>query len=90
MTTIIDLITMAKTQLTKTDYSLAIRYRKNDGQWSDWKEYGKGLFQGIETVQLQMRMISANYLHREKQIRFEKDGKLCNWKGEVTGKLIDL
>ncbi len=81
---------MAQRQITKTDYSLAIRYRKSDGQWSDWKEYGKGLFQSIELVQLQMRTISANYLHREKQIRFEKDGKLCNFSGEVTGKLIDL
>ncbi len=90
MITIISLIIMAKTQATKTDYSLAIRYRKSDGQWSEWIEYGKGQFQGIETVQLQMRMISANYLHREKQIKFERDGKLCNWKGEVTGKLIEL
>jgi hypothetical protein len=81
---------MAKTNLTKTDYSLAIRYKKSDGQWSEWKEYGKGQFQSIEMVQLQMRMISANYLHREKQIRFERNGKLCNFKGEETGKLIEL
>ncbi len=81
---------MAKIQSTKTDYSLAIRYKRSDGKWSEWKEYGKGLFQSIELVQLQMRMISANYLHREKQIRFERNGKLCNFKGEVTGKLIDL
>lgn len=81
---------MAKYQVIKTDYSLAIRYRKNDGHWSDWKEYGKGLFQSIEIVQLQMQMISANFLYREKQIRFEKDGKLCDWNGEVTGKLIEL
>jgi hypothetical protein len=81
---------MAKTQVTKTDYSLAIRYRKSDGQWSEWKEHGKGQFQSIEMVQLQMRMISANYLHREKQIRFERNGKLCNFRGEETGKLIEL
>ena len=81
---------MAKSQAVKTDYSLAIRYKQSDGQWSQWHEYGKGQFQNIETVQLQMRMIAANYLHREKQIEFEKEGKLCNWKGEVTGKLIDL
>jgi hypothetical protein len=47
---------MAKTQVTKTDYSLAIRYKKSDGQWSEWKEYGKGQFQSIEMVQLQMRI----------------------------------
>jgi len=81
---------MAKTQVTKTDYSLAIRYRKSDGQWSEWEEYGKGQFQSIEMVQLQMRMISANPMYREKQIRFERNGKLCNFRGEETGKLIEL
>jgi hypothetical protein len=81
---------MPRVQPTKTDYSLSIRYRQSNGQWSEWKEYGKGQFQTIEEVQLQMRMISANYINREKQIRFERNGKLCNWRGEVTGKLIEL
>jgi hypothetical protein len=81
---------MARIQPTKTDYSLAIRYKQKNGEWSEWKEYGKGLFQTIEEVQLQMRLISANLIYRDKQIRFERNGKLCNWRGEVTGKLIEL
>ena len=81
---------MPKIQPTKTDYSLAIRYKQKNGEWSEWKEHGKGQFQSIEMVQFQMRMISAAYIYVEKQIKFEKEGKLCNWRGEVTGKLIDL
>jgi hypothetical protein len=75
---------------TKPDYSLAIRYRKRDGQWSDWVDHGNGKFESIELVQLQMRIIASTKIGKEKQIRFEWNGKLCDWFGNETGKVIEL
>jgi hypothetical protein len=79
-----------KQVVTKPDYSLAIRYMKRDGQWSDWMDRGKGKFISIELVQKQIRMIASVYQNREKQIRFEKNGCLCDWFGNETGCVIDL
>lgn len=82
---------MAKKQTTlKTDYSLAVRYVKRDGEWSDWQSQGSGIFQSIEIVQRQMRLIASPYKNRPKQIRFEKDGVLCDFSGNPTGEVIDL
>jgi hypothetical protein len=75
---------------SKPDYSLAIRYRKRDGQWSEWAEHGSGKFESIEIVQLQMRIIASTKTSKEKQIRFEWKGKLCDWYGNETGKVIEL
>lgn len=74
----------------KTDYSLAIRYRKRDGQWSDWMNRGHGKFMTIEIVQKQIRLIASAYAGREKQVRFERDGKLCDFIGNESGKVIEL
>ena len=74
----------------KIDYSLAIRYRKRDGQWSEWKDKGYGQFLSIDIVQSQIRLLASIYPNHEKQIEFKWNGKLCNFKGEETGKLIDL
>jgi hypothetical protein len=74
----------------KTDYSLEIRYRKRDGQWSDWSNKGKGKFETIKLVQLQIRMLASAYQGREKEVRFEWNGKLCSFTGEPTGKTILL
>jgi hypothetical protein len=74
----------------KTDYSLEIRYRKRDGQWSDWSNKGKGKFETIKLVQLQIRMLASAYQGREKEVRFEWNGKLCSFTGEQTGQTILL
>lgn len=74
----------------KTDYSLAIRYRKRDGQWSDWMNRGHGKFITIEIVQKQIRLIASAYAGREKQVRFERNGKLCDFTGNESGKVIEL
>lgn len=82
---------MAKNQpALKTDYTLAVRYKKRDGEWSEWREHGSGIFQTIELAQRQMRLIASPYTNREKQIKFEKNGVLCDFSGKPTGKLIDL
>jgi hypothetical protein len=74
----------------KTDYSLEIRYRKRDGQWSDWSNKGKGKFETIKVVQLQIRMLASAYQGRDKEVRFEYNGKLCNFVGEPTNNVISL
>lgn len=81
---------MAKYQPIKTDYSLEIRYRQRNGEWSDWKEKGKGQFIDIETVQRQIRMIALAYPGREKEVRFEYKGNLCDMWGNITGNVISL
>jgi hypothetical protein len=81
---------MPRIQPTKTDYSLEIRYRKRDGQWSDWSNKGKGKFETIKLVQLQIRMLASAYQGRDKEVRFEYNGKLCNFVGEPTGNVISL
>lgn len=76
--------------VTKTDYSLEIRYRHRDGQWSEWFNKGKGKFESIGLVQLQIRVLAAAYQGREKEVRFEWNGKLHNFAGEPTGQVIIL
>jgi len=76
--------------ISKPDYSLEIRYRQRDGQWSDWSNKGKGKFETIKLVQLQIRMLAASYQGRDKEVRFEYNGKLCNFVGEPTGNVISL
>jgi hypothetical protein len=74
----------------KTDYSLEIRYRLRDGNWSPWSNKGKGKFECIELVQRQIRTLAASYQGREKEVRFEYNGKLCSFTGEPTGQTILL
>ncbi|MEY3419853.1 MAG: hypothetical protein RIR48_133 [Bacteroidota bacterium] len=74
----------------KPDYSLAIRYMRRDGKWSEWINKGYGKFLTIEVVQLQMRMLASAYPNHEKQIEFKWNGKLCDFNGKETGKLIEL
>ena len=81
---------MSKLPATKTDYNLSIRYRLRDGQWSDWKDKGFGKFESIEIVQRQIRVLASAYHGREKEVRFERDGKLCDFNGVESGKVIEL
>lgn len=74
----------------KPNYSLAIRHRKRDGQWSEWMDRGEGKFISIELVQQQIRTMASAYPKREKEIRFERNGKLCDWFGNESGKVIEL
>jgi hypothetical protein len=74
----------------KLDYSLAIRYRLRDGSWSDWTNYGQGIFVNIELVQRQIRLFATAYHGREKEVRFEHNGKLCDFSGNVTNQVITL
>ena len=75
---------------SKLDYSLEIRYRLRDGNWSEWNNKGKGCFTTIEVVQRQIRLIAAAYQGREKEVRFEHNGKLCDFAGNVTNQVITL
>jgi len=81
---------MPRIQPTKTDYSLEIRYRLRDGQWSPWSNKGKGKFESIELVQRQIRTLAASYQGREKEVRFEWNGVLCDFAGNNTGEVITL
>jgi hypothetical protein len=74
----------------KLDYSLEIRYRLRDGQWSPWSNKGKGKFESIEIVQRQIRTLAASYQLREKEVRFERNGKLCYFTGQITNEVITL
>jgi hypothetical protein len=75
---------------SKPDYSLEIRYRLRDGQWSDWSNKGKGMFTSIEIVQRQIRTLAAAYYGREKEVKFIWNGWLCDFSGQPTGEVIRL
>lgn len=91
--------------ITKPDYSLEIRYKKGvkvqvnpyvhipggyQEEWSEWMHKGKGYFENIKIVQLQIRMIAALYPHKEKEIRFTLRGVLCDFEGNPSGRTIRL
>ena len=80
----------SKPIIDKPDYCISIRYRQRDGQWSEWKDRGCGKFESIEIVQKQIRLLANAYAGREKQVRFQHDGKLCDFLGNETGKVIEL
>ena len=75
---------------TKPDYSLEIRYRKSNNEWSEWSPKGKGAFQSIAIVQSQIRLLASPYTNREKEIRFILFGSFCDFEGNPTGKVISL
>lgn len=75
---------------TKPNYSLEIRYRKPNNEWSEWSAKGKGTFQGIAVVQKQIRMLASPFTNREKEIRFILYGSFCDFEGNPTGKVITL
>jgi hypothetical protein len=75
---------------SKLDYSLEIRYRLSNGEWSKWMNKGKGSFQNIELVQRQIRTLAAEHYGRQKEIRFEWNGWLCDYSGQPTGEVISL
>jgi hypothetical protein len=75
---------------TKPDYSLEIRYKKSNNEWSEWSPKGKGTFQGIEIVQRQIKILSSPYINIEKEIRFILFGSICDLQGNPTGKVITL
>lgn len=75
---------------TKPDYSLEIRYRKSNNEWSEWSPKGKGTFQSIAIVQSQIRLLASPYTNREKEIRFILFGSFCDFEGNPTGKVISL
>lgn len=74
--------------ISKPDYSLEIRHKDSQGNWSAWTNKGKGLFQSIEIVQLQIRLISAPYRGNEIEVRFTWNGWLCDYSGLPTGEVI--
>jgi hypothetical protein len=51
---------------------------------------GQGKFDSIELVQSQIRLMASAYKNRDKEIRFERNGKLCDWFGDESGKVIEL
>jgi hypothetical protein len=73
---------------SKSDYSLEIRFKDSQGKWSTWINKGKGLFQNIEIVQLQIRLISAPYKGNEIEVRFLWNDFLCDYSGQPTGEVI--
>ena len=75
---------------TKPDYSLEIRYKKSNNQWSEWSPKGKGTFQDIKIVQSQIRLLASPYTNREKEIRLILFGSFCDFEGNPTGKVISL
>ena len=75
---------------SRLDYSLEIRYRLSNGEWSKWINKGKGSFQNIELVQRQIRLLAAEHYGRQKEIRFEWNGWLCDYSGQPTGEVISL
>ena len=76
--------------ITKPDYSLEIRYRLRDGNWSPWINHGKGKFETIEIVQRQIRMLVSHPEMREKEVRFIWNGIFCDFAGNKTGQVISL
>ena len=38
----------------------------------------------------QIRVLASVYPNHEKQIEFKWNGKLCDWTGKETGKVIEL
>jgi hypothetical protein len=75
---------------SKPDYSLEIRYRLRNGEWSEWTNKGKGMFTTIEIVQRQIRTLASSYQGRDKEVKFIWNGWLCDFSGQPTGEVIVL
>lgn len=81
---------MPKLPVTKPDYNISIRYRLRNGEWSEWKDRGYGKFESIEIVQRQIRILASAYQGMDKEVRFEWNGELYDFSGQLSGKVIEL
>ena len=71
----------------QSDYTLRRSYFNKIGQPLEWVDKGHGLFQGIETVQNQIKILSK--CCRKVEIEFMLKGKKCGFDGkEIKGNLI--
>ena len=71
---------------SKPDYSLRRRFFSEIGTPQEWKDYGKGMFTDLETVQKQIKMLAST--SRKVEIEFIHNNKLCGYDGKETGKTI--
>lgn len=76
--------------ISKLDYSLEMRYKLPSGEWSEWIKKGKGMFQTIEIVQSQIRIIVAPHKGNDIEVRFEYKGVLCDFLGRPSREVIKL
>jgi hypothetical protein len=76
--------------ISKPDYSLEMRYKLSSGEWSEWIKKGKGMFQTIEIVQSQIRIIVAPHKGNDIEVKFEYKGYLYDFLGKFSGEVIKL
>jgi hypothetical protein len=74
--------------VTKTNYSLEIRYKFSNGETSEWKDCGRGYFESMEIVKKQMRIIASGYKSKHREIRFVLDGMNRDINGLLSKKNI--
>lgn len=71
---------------SKPNYSLRRRFFDQIGRPMEWKDYGKGYFTDLQTVQNQIKALAS--VNRRVEIEFIHEGKLCGFDGKETGKTI--
>lgn len=71
---------------SKPDYSLRRRFFSEIGTPLEWKDYGKGMYVDLITVQNQIKILAKK--SRKVEIEFIHDGKLCGYDGKEIGKTI--
>lgn len=70
----------------KTDYSLRRRFFSQIGVPLEWRDYGVGSWTDLQTVQSQIKVLAS--AGRRVEIEFIRDGRLCGYDGNESGKSI--
>lgn len=71
---------MPKIKPIPNSYMLAHRFRKRNGQWSDWNN-AIGQWQGIEIVRNQIAILKRSRPNREMEFSIKYEGKYLDLAG---------
>jgi len=71
---------MKRSNKIPNPYTLAWRYMRNDGQWSEWS-INEGQFFDWETVRKQMGILCRGRKHHRFEFRITYNGKNYNQNG---------
>ena len=82
---------MAKNQPKINDpYHIRLRTYNNVNEPGHWQCNGTGEWQGIETVQKQIRLLKSAFPSHKVEIEFTYKGELRDYNGNITGQSIIL
>lgn len=59
----------------KLNYTLSIRYDLGNGIWSNYQDHGQGIFESMDVIYKQARILRATLPGKKTEVKFTYQGK---------------